>query len=81
MYSDDFRNWVQKSKELGHLATLASLLDEIWGNQGTSPTNETAAAIALGEQLTIRRCAYFIKDPIQKPPTILPPPTYGVTTG
>jgi len=76
--TDDFRSWVLKSKEQGHLLTLSGLLDSVWGNQGTQPKDATAAAIALGEQLTIRRCVHFIKDPIPKPPTILPPPSYGV---
>lgn len=76
--SEDFRIWIQKSKELGHLVQLAELLDSTWGNLGTSPKDATAAAIALGEQLTIRRCAHFIRDPLPKPLTALPPPTYGV---
>jgi hypothetical protein len=77
--TDDFRSWVLKSKEQGHLVTLSLLLDSVWGNQGTQPKDPTSAAIALGEQLTIRRCVHFIKDPIPKPQAILPPPSYGVT--
>ena len=76
--TEDFRSWVLKSKEQGHLITLAQQLDQVWGNQGTQPKDPTTAAIALGEQLTIRRCVHFIKDPIPKPQAILPPPSYGV---
>jgi len=76
--TEDFRSWVLKSKEQGHLITLAQQLDSVWGNQGTQPKDPTSAAIALGEQLTIRRCAHFIKDPLPKPQAILPPPSYGV---
>ena len=76
--TEDFRSWVLKSKEQGHLVTLSLLLDSVWGNQGTQPKDPTSASIALGEQLTIRRCVHFIKDPIPKPQAILPPPSYGV---
>lgn len=76
--TEDYRSWVLKSKEQGHLITLAQQLDQVWGNQGTQPKDPTSAAIALGEQLTIRRCAHFIKDPLPKPQAILPPPSYGV---
>lgn len=76
--TEDYRSWVLKSKEQGHLITLAQQLDSVWGNQGTQPKDPTSAAIALGEQLTIRRCAHFIKDPLPKPQAILPPPSYGV---
>lgn len=76
--TEDYRSWVLKSKEQGHLLTLAQQLDQVWGNQGTQPKDPTSAAIALGEQLTIRRCAHFIKDPLPKPQAILPPPSYGV---
>lgn len=76
--TDDFRSWVLKSREQGHLSTLAQLLDSTWGNFGTAPTDPTTASIALGEQLTIRRCVNFIQDPIPKPKSTLPAPTYGV---
>jgi hypothetical protein len=76
---NEFEEWVRKAKSKGFLDQLAARLDEVWGNCGTAPVDPTTAAIALGEQLTIRRCAHFIRDPFPKPAATLPPPTYGIS--